>query len=127
MVIEDNYDVAQSLRALLESDSHTVFWAPDGYKGLAKAQEVNPEILICDIGLPGMDGYQVAREFRASDKLRNVYLISLTGYAQPDDLRRAREAGFQSQLTKPVDLETLRVTFSRVINHAGIQAQKIYG
>ena len=115
MVIEDNYDVAESLKSLLETDGHTVFWAPDGYKGLAKAREIIPEIIICDIGLPGMDGYQVAREIRAIDHLRDVYLISLTGYARPDDLRRAREAGFQSQLAKPVDLEMLRATLARVI------------
>jgi len=116
LVIEDNYDVAQSLRLLLESDGHTVFLASDGYRGLAEAKEIRPEILICDIGLPGMDGYQVAREFRAHENLRNVYLISLTGYARPDDLRRAREAGFQSQLTKPVDLDTLRATLARINN-----------
>jgi len=115
MVIEDNYDVAESLKSLLETDGHTVFWAPDGYKGLAKAREIIPEIIICDIGLPGMNGYQVAREIRAIDHLRDVYLISLTGYARPDDLRRAREAGFQSQLAKPVDLEMLRATLARVI------------
>jgi PAS domain S-box-containing protein len=114
LVIEDNADVAESLKSLLEIDGHTVFLAPDGYQGLAKAKEVNPDILICDIGLPSMDGYQVAREFRASKDLRNVYLISLTGYARPDDLRRAREAGFQSQLIKPVDLNTVRRTFARV-------------
>ena len=88
LVIEDNRDVAESLRSLLEIDGHTVFLAPDGY--------------------------QVAREFRASKDLRNVYLISLTGYTRPDDLRRAREAGFQSQLIKPVDLDTLRITFALV-------------
>lgn len=114
LIIEDNADVGESLRSLLKIDGHTVFWAPDGYQGLAKAKEVNPEILICDIGLPGMDGYQVAREFRACKNLRNVYLISLTGYARPDDLKKAREAGFQSQLIKPVDLNTVRRTFARV-------------
>ncbi len=113
LIIEDNNDVAESLRSLLESEGHTVFLAPDGRKGLSMAKNTNPDILICDIGLPDMNGYQIAEEFCKSEALKKVYLISLTGYAQPEDIRRAREAGFQSQLAKPVDLDTLRAAFAR--------------
>lgn len=107
LVIEDNVDLAEGLRELLEFDGHEVSVAYSGAEGLAKACESLPEILLCDIGLPGMDGYAVARAFRADEVLREVYLVALTGYALPEDLQRAAEAGFDRHLAKPPDLVAL--------------------
>jgi len=67
-------------------------------------------LLLCDIGLSDMDGYEVARLFRADDDLKNVYLVSLTGYARPEDIQKAREAGFHHYLAKPVSLEKIKTT-----------------
>ncbi|MGE5550487.1 MAG: ATP-binding protein [Bacteroidota bacterium] len=101
LIIEDNVDVAESLRELIELDEHVVAVAHSGPEGLATARQFRPEVLLCDIGLPGMDGYDVARAFRADAALRSVFLVALSGYALPEDLRRAREAGFDRHLAKP--------------------------
>jgi CheY-like chemotaxis protein len=69
---------------------------------------MRPEVVLCDIGLPGMDGYEVARAFRGDPELRSAYLIALTGYGQEEDQRQAREAGFDVHMTKPVDPDALR-------------------
>jgi signal transduction histidine kinase len=107
LVIEDNIDAAESLREALELDEHEVTVAHNGQEGLAKAREVHPEVVLCDIGLPEMDGYAVARAFRADPALRNTFLVALTGYGLPEDLRKAAEAGFQQHLVKPPSLEKL--------------------
>ncbi|MGB8294639.1 MAG: ATP-binding protein [Polyangia bacterium] len=107
LVIEDNVDAADSLREALMLAQHEVVVAYRGPDGLAKAREFKPDVVLCDIGLPEMDGYQVARAIRADDQLRNVQLIALTGYALPQDLAKAREAGFDQHLAKPPSLEKL--------------------
>ena len=114
LIIEDNVDFAESLRELLELDGHEVAVAYSGTEGLTKAHEFQPEVLLCDIGLPGMDGYDVARAFRADDSLRGTFLIALTGYAQPEDLQRAIEAGFDRHLAKPPDLKELERMLAEV-------------
>ena len=81
--------------------------AYNGPQGIAKAQEFRPEVVLCDIGLPMMDGYEVARAFRADDALRGAFLVALTGYAMPEDLERAAAAGFKRHLAKPPSLEKL--------------------
>jgi two-component system CheB/CheR fusion protein len=107
LVIEDNVDAADSLREALMLAQHEVVVAYRGPDGLAKAREFKPDVVLCDIGLPEMDGYQVARAIRADDQLRNVQLIALTGYALPQDLAKAKEAGFDQHLAKPPSLEKL--------------------
>jgi CheY-like chemotaxis protein len=92
VVIEDNVDAADSLKEVLELMGHEVTVAYDGPSGLAAARKLRPEVLLCDIGLPGMDGYEVARAFRADEALRGTLLVALTGYALPEDLQRAQEA-----------------------------------
>ena len=101
LIIDDNADLAESLRDLLELDGHRVAVANDGPQGLAMARQHLPEVVLCDIGLPGMDGYAVARAFRADADLQGVYLVALSGYAQPEDLERSAEAGFDRHLAKP--------------------------
>jgi len=83
LIIEDNIDAADSLREALEFSEHEVEVAYNGPAGIAKARKYKPEVVFCDIGLPGMDGFDVARAFRADDALRGTYLVALSGYAQP--------------------------------------------
>ncbi len=107
LVIEDNVDGADSLREVLQLDGHEVTVAYNGPAGLAKARSFRPEVVLCDIGLPGMDGYDVARAFRADEALKDVFLVALSGYALPDDLQRAREAGFERHIAKPPSIEQI--------------------
>jgi two-component system CheB/CheR fusion protein len=109
LVIEDNADAAESLALLLQLQGHEVEVAHDGVAGVEKGRVFLPDVVICDIGLPGaLDGYGVARAFRDDPDLRGVRLIALTGYGQEDDQRRAREAGFDVHVTKPADPNTLK-------------------
>jgi CheY-like chemotaxis protein len=73
---------------------------------------IRPDIVLCDIGLPGMNGYEVARAFRGDDVLRGTFLVALSGYAQADDIDRARAAGFDQHLAKPPTIERLKQTFA---------------
>lgn len=108
LVVEDNRDSADVLQALLELNGYRVSVAYDGPEGVAAALRLKPDVLLCDIGLPGMDGYQVARTVRDNPDTAGVRLIALTGYGRDEDRRRAEEAGFDLHLTKPVDPEQLR-------------------
>jgi two-component system CheB/CheR fusion protein len=114
LVIEDNLDVANSLRDALVLGGHTVAVAYNGPEGLARAREFKPEVVFCDIGLPGMDGFEVARAFRADETLKNIVLVALSGYALPEDLQRAAEAGFQHHLVKPPNLEKLEQLLAKL-------------
>jgi CheY-like chemotaxis protein len=107
MIIEDGPDVAQSLKEFLELAGHEVVVAPDGIEGLERARRFQPAVVLCDIGLPGMDGYEVARAFREDNELKDTRLVALTGYAQPDDVQRAAAAGFDQHLAKPASFATL--------------------
>ena len=110
LIIEDNVDAAESLSLLLQLTGHEAEVAFDGSTGVEKARSFRPEVVLCDIGLPGhLDGYGVARAFRADPELRSAFLIALTGYGQEEDRRRALEAGFDTHLTKPADLDALRL------------------
>jgi signal transduction histidine kinase/DNA-binding response OmpR family regulator len=109
LVIEDNPDSAESMRLLLTLSGHQVEVAPTGVAGMERAREFRPEVVLCDIGLPGgMDGYAVARAMRQDPELAPAFLIASTGYGQAEDQRRCREAGFDAHLTKPVDLPELQ-------------------
>jgi two-component system CheB/CheR fusion protein len=108
LIIEDNVDAATSLREVLELDSHQVAVAHDGPAGLAMASTFHPEVVFCDIGLPGMSGYDVARAFRADEALKRTFLVALSGYALPEDLQHAAEAGFERHLAKPLGLQALQ-------------------
>jgi CheY-like chemotaxis protein len=107
LVIEDSPDGAQSLRLLLRMNGHDVAVAATGPEGLTKAREFRPDVVICDIGLPGMDGYAVARELRQSSPPASARLIALSGYGHREAQDRSREAGFDLHLTKPVDPDEL--------------------
>jgi len=106
LVVEDNPDSRETLRTLLELWGHHVEVAGDGRQGVEKALDWRPEVAVVDIGLPLLDGYEVARRVKAA--LDGVRLIALTAYGQPQDRRRAFEAGFDIHLTKPADPDELR-------------------
>jgi len=107
LIIEDNVDAADSLKLLLELLGHEVAVAYDGISGIEAARDSRPEMLLCDIGLPVMDGYEVARCFRADPVLQEVVLVALSGYALPEDRQRAMEAGYAHHVAKPPSLEVL--------------------
>ncbi len=107
LVIDDNVDVAEMVRDTLVLGGNQVAVAHDGPTGLCKAREIRPEIIVCDIGLPGMDGYDVARALRSEAALRETLLVALSGYAQPDDVARSAAAGFDRHLAKPLTAEKL--------------------
>lgn len=108
LVIDDIKDIAEIIRTLLEQFDHQVETAYDGIEGLEKAKSFKPDIIICDIGLPGINGYDLSRIIR-KDKVigQEVFMIALTGYAQAEDIKLAKEAGFDLHLAKPIDLGNL--------------------
>ncbi len=108
LLIEDNRDAAESARMLLTHEGHEVEMAFDAQEGLDLARRFHPEVILCDIGLPGMDGYQIVRQIREDKVLAPTYAIALTGYGRDIDQRRALDAGFNLHLTKPIDFTTLR-------------------
>ena len=107
LVIEDNVDAAETLREMLTIWEQDVEVAHDGLEGLAKVRAFRPEVVLCDIGLPAMDGYEVARAIRADAELASTFLVALTGYASLEDQRRAADAGFNRHLAKPVPVEVV--------------------
>jgi signal transduction histidine kinase/ActR/RegA family two-component response regulator len=107
LVVEDNHDGRESLRDLLEIWGHEVTLAEDGPEGVDKALSVHPDVALVDIGLPGLDGNEVARRIRSALGSDEISLIAMTGYGQPEDRRRALQAGFDRYLVKPVDPATL--------------------
>ncbi|MCC6532643.1 MAG: response regulator [Burkholderiales bacterium] len=102
LIIEDNLDAAESLRLLLELSGQHARVVHDGVGGVSAAKAFRPHIILCDIGLPGMDGYAVARALRADSAMKDVYLVALSGYALPQDVQRASEAGFDRHIAKPI-------------------------
>ncbi|MDM7914303.1 MAG: response regulator, partial [Candidatus Eisenbacteria bacterium] len=111
--IEDEHDAADALRLALKLDRHTVEVAYNGPEGVAKACAFRPDVVLCDIGLPGMDGFEVARMLRADPDFAGTLLVALTGYAQPEDVERTRQAGFDRHLAKPPDLGALAVVLAK--------------
>lgn len=114
LIIEDNADARQMMRAMLALSGHEVSEAHDGISGIAAAAEARPDAVLIDIGLPDIDGYEVARRLRSSALDGKVALIAVTGYGQPADERRALEAGFDAHLTKPVEPERLDEVIARL-------------
>jgi len=108
LVVEDNTDAAITMRDFLELSGHEVQLAASGADGVQAARDFHPEIVLCDIGLPGMDGFEVAAALRRDPTTSSARLIAVTGYGGDEDRRRSKEAGFDLHLTKPVDPAKLR-------------------
>jgi CheY-like chemotaxis protein len=108
LVVDDNVDAAEMLATLLRLDSHRVWVVHDGRAALDAAQAYRPEIILLDIGLPELNGYEVARSLRTREKHRRLTIIAMTGYGQERDCQRSLDAGCDAHLTKPVAPQALR-------------------
>ena len=107
VIVEDNDDAREMMAMMLEAQDYTVHAAADGQQGVDLAQVKRPDIALVDIGLPGIDGYEVARRLRADPATAAIRLVALTGYGLESDRQRALAAGFDSHLVKPVDFDLL--------------------
>ncbi|MFO1431875.1 MAG: ATP-binding protein [Candidatus Competibacteraceae bacterium] len=117
LVVDDNVDVAESMAVLLELEGHQVRTVYTAHAALEAARTFRPDVVLLDIGLPGMDGYEVARRLRASPATRHVLLIALTGYGREEDRARSKAAGFDRHLVKPVEPEALNALIA-ALDHA---------
>jgi PAS domain S-box-containing protein len=113
LVVEDNDDMRETLGILLTQDGHEVHLANDGPSGLKAALTFRPDIGLLDVGLPGFDGYALARSIRAHDEGKEIYLVALTGYGQSEDRLRSKEAGFDELVVKPLDVKQLALLLQR--------------
>ena len=107
-MVDDNVDLALSLKLLLESFGYIVYCAYEGNAALRAARKFLPDVVILDIGLPGLDGLAVARRLRTEFPQKDLLLIAATGYGQKEDVRRSHQAGFDFHLVKPLDIGRLR-------------------
>ena len=112
LVVDDDRDAVRCLAMLLKAAGHEVHTAHDGSTALKSAQQWPPEVVLLDIGLPRMDGYEAARRLRTLPGREDVLLVAMTGYGQEEDRNRSREAGFDFHLVKPVDLTELQRVLS---------------
>jgi CheY-like chemotaxis protein len=115
LVVDDNRDSADSLRLLLELSGHEVVVAYSGRDGVQAAELYQPDVVLCDLGLPGLDGYGVARKLRDNPATAKARLIAVTAYGRDEDRRRSHEAGFEQHLVKPADPDALQ----KVLNCPG--------
>jgi two-component system CheB/CheR fusion protein len=113
LIVEDNWDAAESLAVLLRMQGHEVQVAHEGTATLDAARAFHPHIVLLDIGLPGMNGYEVARRLRQEFRPEDMLLVAVTGYGQEEDRRHSREAGFNAHLVKPIVLQTLNAPLVR--------------
>jgi signal transduction histidine kinase/ActR/RegA family two-component response regulator len=116
LVIEDNPDLNVVLQKLIGILGYETIAAYDGTKGIELARAYKPDVVLCDIGLPGISGYEVAKALYKDPELKNTQLIALSGYAQPKDIEQSMEAGFDRHIGKPVDLATLRDILQETLN-----------
>jgi CheY-like chemotaxis protein len=114
LIADDNRDAATSLALLLALEECEVRTANDGIEALRIAEEFRPEVVFLDIGMPGQDGYETARHLRERPWARHIGLFAVTGWGEAEDKRRAQQAGFDRHLTKPVELEALKMLITTV-------------
>jgi CheY-like chemotaxis protein len=121
-VVEDNVDAAESLATILRLWGHDVRVVHDGLDAVDAARSYLPEVVLLDIGLPGLDGYQVAERLRGEKGLETTLLVAMTGYGQPEDRRRSAEAGIHHHFVKPVEPFVLRNLLAEVAAPVNEQA-----
>lgn len=114
LVVDDNVDAAESIAMLLTLDGHDVRSVHDAQEALDTASTFNPDVVLLDIGLPDMNGYEVARRLRSRQAITHLRLVAVTGYGQQEDRDRALEAGFDQHLVKPVEPEALNAVLGSV-------------
>jgi CheY-like chemotaxis protein len=114
LIADDNNDALESLATLLQLNGHEVYTATNGGTALQCVERQRPEVVLLDIGMPILDGYEVAKRIRQQPWGQRITLVALTGWGQDSDRRRSRDAGFDSHLVKPLDLETLTELLARL-------------
>ena len=114
LVIDDNVDATESLALLLELSGHTTRTAYDGISGVKTAEEFNPDVILLDIGLPDINGYEVAQRIRQHTWGKNIFLIAATGWGQDKDKKLAKDAGFDKHLTKPIEFQQLNCLLQNI-------------
>jgi CheY-like chemotaxis protein len=107
VIIDDNEDIAESLKDLLEETGHRVWSARTGMDGVGLVQEIGPNVVLCDLSLPQMDGLETCRRIRALPIAVHPLMVAITGWGRDEDLRRTREAGFDHHLVKPLRVDNL--------------------
>ncbi len=118
LIVEDNDDAREMLRTLLDLAGHETHEAADGLEGLRLATELKPQVALIDLGLPGLDGLELASRIRAMPGTATMELVALTGYGQMQDRQRTRAAGFDQHVVKPVDPETLEKVLAAAAQRA---------
>ena len=118
LVVDDNKDAAEILAMLLEASGHDVRVAHDGPTALEAAIDYQPDAVLLDIGLPGLDGFEVAKRIRQQTTLENIVLVALTGYGRETDRLRSQEAGFDHHLVKPADFDKVQKILASVSEKA---------
>ena len=114
LVVDDNKDAVDSLALLLSLVGQTVATASDGIDALTQFEHFGPDVVVLDLGLPGLSGYEVARRIRAMDRGSEVVMVALTGWGQDEDRRRTVAAGFDHHLVKPVDFDALKALLAEL-------------
>ncbi|MDQ6881985.1 MAG: response regulator, partial [Pseudomonadota bacterium] len=114
LVVDDNVDAADTLAALLEMGGHVTRVANNGSQAIEMAQAFRPQVVFLDIGLPGMNGYEVARRLRGMPGMERGILVALTGWGTREDRERSAQAGFDHHLTKPADMTAVETLLSGV-------------
>ena len=118
LIIEDNADVRSMLKTLLEFAGHRVEIAGDGLQGIEMIENQHPDVALVDIGLPALNGYELARKIRANENCQDVFLVALTGYSQPSDRQRALSSGFDAASGEAGGLRAIAADFRDRAGHA---------
>ena len=114
LVVDDNADVADSLAALLQNAGHDTRTEYGGAAGIRAAEDFAPDVVFCDVGMPGVDGHELASQLSRNPRLASTVLVAVTGWGSEEHQRRTREAGFHVHLTKPVDPDAVAEVLGRV-------------
>ena len=115
LVIDDNVDAAFTLQMLLKLKGYQVEIRHDGHEAIAAAESLRPEVILLDISMPGMSGYEVCKQIREQEWGKTIVIVALTGFGKEEDKKRTQEAGFDAHLVKPVDLQTLMDVLNQLL------------
>jgi CheY-like chemotaxis protein len=124
LIVDDNVDAADAIGTLLSLTGFTVEIAHDPQSAIERAAATDPDVVLLDIGLPGMTGYELARQLSGHPVVSRAKLIALTGYGQPGDTEQAKAAGFSSYLVKPVDVDQLRERIESILDADSHRARR---
>lgn len=123
LLVEDNRDAAEMLRGILEMQGHAVRIEPDGPGAIEAVESFDPEVVLLDIGLPGMNGHEVAKRIREQSGGKDLLIVALTGYAQPEEVERSKVSGIDHHLVKPMSPGALEELLHRRLGRAGLDPE----